>query len=215
MMAGRGTAPLDDYGKIASGKLGGLQRADDLEAGRIAKAHENALGIASGPRRQHARSSLCDRAVINDLMSSYVFSQRGRLVPGRSKLRLRTKAASVRNVTQILVIEDDRAIADLLREVLGDEGYELLFVERLEHAAADGAPDLVITDLAGLHGYEGGLARALVGRVRERYPETPIIVCTAHAQAMAESDRLGAAAVILKPFTIETLVQTVARLAAR
>lgn len=141
--------------------------------------------------------------------------QRGRLVPRGSKLRLRTKAASLRNVTQILVIEDDRAIGDLLREVLGDEGYELRFVERLEHAAADAAPDLVITDLAGLHGYESGLARALVRRVQQRYPETPIIVCTAYAQAIEESDRLGAAAVLRKPFTIEALVQTVARLAAR
>ncbi len=142
-------------------------------------------------------------------------SQRGHLVARPSKLRLRPKAANVRHVTQILVIEDDRAIGDLLREVLGDEGYELLFVERLEHAAPDATPDVVIADLAGLHGYESGLARALVCRVQERYPETPIIVCTAYAQAMEESDRLGAAAVLCKPFTIDALVQTVARLAAR
>jgi len=118
-------------------------------------------------------------------------------------------------VTQILVIEDDRPIRDLFRDVLSDEGYDLLFVERLEHAAADADPDLVITDLAGIHGYESGLVRAFVHRVQERYPGRPIIVCTAYGQALDESDRLGAAAVLRKPFPIETLVETVARLVAR
>lgn len=114
-----------------------------------------------------------------------------------------------------MVIEDDRPIRDLFRDVLSDEGYELLIVERLEDAAVDAAPDLVITDLAGIHRYETKLARALVLRIQERYPEVPIIVCTAHGQAMEESDRLGAEAVLRKPFPIETLVESVARLAAR
>lgn len=130
-------------------------------------------------------------------------------------MRPRTKAASVRRVTQILVIEDDRATRDLFRDVLSDEGYELVFVERLEGAAAEAAPDLIITDLVGLGRYESGAARASVARVRELYPATPIIVCTGYEQAVGESDRLGAAAVLRKPFTIEALLQTVARLVAR
>lgn len=130
-------------------------------------------------------------------------------------MRPRPKPASVGQVIQILVIEDDLATRDLLREVLSDEGYELLFVERLERAAADAAPDLVITDLVGLGRYESGLARASVCRVQERYPATPIIVCTGYEQAVGESDRLGATAVLRKPFTIEVLVETVARLVTR
>jgi len=114
-----------------------------------------------------------------------------------------------------LVIEDDPPIRDLYRDVLSDEGYELLFVERLEDAAVDVAPDLVITDLAGIHGYETRLARALVLRIRARYLETPIIVCTAHEQAIEEIDRLGAEAVLRKPFPIEAIIETVARLTAR
>ena len=114
-----------------------------------------------------------------------------------------------------MVIEDDRPIRDLYRDVLSDEGYELLFVERLEDAALEASPDLVITDLSGIHGYETRLARALILRIKESYPDAPIIVCTAHGQAMEEIDRLGAEAVLHKPFPIETLVETVARLAAR
>ncbi|MDQ2912300.1 MAG: response regulator [Chloroflexota bacterium] len=121
----------------------------------------------------------------------------------------------MRRVTHILVVEDDAATQDLLRQVLSEEGYELLFVERLEGAAANAAPDLVITDLVDLGRYESGRARASVLRVQERYPVTPIIVCTGYEQAAKEPDRLGAAAVLRKPFTIEALVQIVARLVAR
>jgi CheY-like chemotaxis protein len=129
-------------------------------------------------------------------------------------LRSRQKTATLPHVTQILLIEDDRPIRDLIRDVLSDEGYELIFVDDLEHAAAVATPDLVITDLGGLHGYDRRLARALVVRVQQRFPETPIIVCTAHEQAMQETDRLGAEAVLHKPFPIEALIETVARLCA-
>lgn len=120
----------------------------------------------------------------------------------------------MRHVTRILIIENDRAIRDLFREVLGDERYELLYVERLEHAKADAAPDLVITDLVGLRPYASGPARVLVRRIQKRFPSVPIIVCTAYEQAVEESDRLGATALLIKPFAIEELVQTVARVFA-
>jgi two-component system nitrogen regulation response regulator NtrX len=117
-------------------------------------------------------------------------------------------------VTQILVIEDDRDIRGLIRQVLSDEGYELTFVDGLDRAPADLAPDLVIMDLVGLRPYESGIAHASVRGVSLRYPTRPIIVCTAHEPALKELDRLGAAAVLPKPFNIEMLLQTVARLVA-
>jgi DNA-binding response OmpR family regulator len=119
----------------------------------------------------------------------------------------------VRRVTRILVIEDDLATRDLLRQVLSDEGYEVLIDERPERAESGVAPALVITDLVGLHRYQSGPARESIRRVRERYPGTPTIVCTGYEQAMEEPDRLGADAVLLKPFTIEALLDTVAGLA--
>jgi len=99
--------------------------------------------------------------------------------------------------------------------VLREEGYELALVERLDDAAADLAPDLIITDLVGLHHYDSDLARAVLSRVNERYPAVPIIVCTGHEQALRESARLGAAAVLRKPFTLEALVGIVAQVIAR
>jgi DNA-binding NtrC family response regulator len=129
-------------------------------------------------------------------------------------LRSSPKAASLRLVTHILVIDDDGATRDLIRQVLSDEGYELLLADRLEEAAADAVPDLVITDLVGLDRYESARAHAAVRRVRDRYPAAPIIVCTGHEEAVEEPDKLGAAAVLRKPFTIEDLIRTVARIAA-
>lgn len=129
-------------------------------------------------------------------------------------MRRLTEVASLRKLVQILIIEDDREIRNLLHQVLSDEGHELLIVERPEHAAPDASPDLVITDLVDVHGYASEIARESIDRVQQRFPGAPIIVCTAYEQAIEELDRLGAAAVLPKPFTIERLLETVARFAS-
>ena len=114
-----------------------------------------------------------------------------------------------------MVIEDDPDIQNLIRQVLSDEGYELAFVDGLDRAPVDAVPDVVITDLVGVRPYASGLARAWVRRVQDRYPGAPIVICTAHELALKELDQLGAAAVLPKPFAIDVLVQTVARLTAQ
>ncbi len=143
------------------------------------------------------------------------FASDDHLVRCGSKLRATPQASTLPDITKILVIEDDRATQDLFRQVLGEEGYEILLADSLDDATAGAAPDLVITDLVGIDRYDSGAARASVGRVGERYPATPIIVCTAYEQARREFDRLGAQAMLPKPFTIEALIETVARLAPR
>jgi two-component system nitrogen regulation response regulator NtrX len=110
-------------------------------------------------------------------------------------------------VSQILVIDDDRAIGDLIRDVLRDEGHEIVLVEHFEDAPTDLRPDLVITDLVGLRHYDTALASLVLGRIHARFPEVPIIVCSGHEQALRESARLGAAGVLRKPFSLETLVK--------
>ena len=112
-------------------------------------------------------------------------------------------------VTEILVIDDDRATGALIRDVLREEGHEITLVEHLESAAPELKPDLVITDLVGVYGYDTNAARAVVTRVRERYPEVPVVVCTGHEQALRESAEIGAAAVLRKPFPLEALVKIV------
>jgi len=152
---------------------------------------------------------------IDDLLASYVNLLVRNLVPPTSKLRRAPEVGSLPRVAQILVIEDDRDIRNLIRQVLSDEGHDLTFVDGLDRAPQDLAPGLVIMDLVGLHPYESGNARALVRGVSLRYPTTPIIVCTAHEPALKEIDGLGASVVLPKPFAIDLLVQTVARLTAQ
>lgn len=121
----------------------------------------------------------------------------------------------VRPVTQILVIEDDRDIRNLIRQVLSDEGYDLAFVDDPDRVSSDAVPDLVITDLVGVRPYASAAARAWVRRIQQRYPTVPIIVCTAYEPAVEEADRLGAAAVLPKPFAIEQLLWTIDELTTR
>ena len=130
-------------------------------------------------------------------------------------MRCGPAAPSVAQITQILVIDDDLATGSLIREVLGEEGHVLLLAEHPDSVPADAAPDLVITDLVGLNRYDSGPARALVRRLQERYPSTPIVVCTGYEEALDDLGRLDAVMVLPKPFTIEDLLRTVTVLTTR
>ena len=86
---------------------------------------------------------------------------------------------------RVLVVEDDEAIADVLRRTLRQEGHEV-------RASADGyealraaeefVPDLVILDL-GLPGLDG---LALARQLRAQGYAGPLIAVTARADAEAE-----------------------------
>ncbi len=107
----------------------------------------------------------------------------------------------------ILVIEDDPATAQLLRDVLMDAGYAVDHVgtgaeaEALLHSA-EALPDLILLDLM-LPDVDGVV---LCAKIRARYT-MPIIVCTAthrrHDPTLAL--RLGADDFVLKPFDIDVL----------
>jgi CheY-like chemotaxis protein len=111
---------------------------------------------------------------------------------------------------QVLVVEDDAAIRDLLRDVLTDEGYivrEAGDGERALSILEEWHPDLVILDL-GLpivDGVEFRRRQATLGLAAE----VPVIVLSArHEVPEAE---LAAAEVVRKPFDLDDLLETVAR----
>jgi len=110
---------------------------------------------------------------------------------------------------KILIIEDDRGIAEPVQYTLKSEGFDVT-------AAYDGpsgleafeetTPDLVILDLMlpGMHGFD-------VFRGIRRQRNVPIIMLTAKAE---ESDRvagieLGADDYVVKPFSMRELVARV------
>lgn len=110
----------------------------------------------------------------------------------------------------ILVVEDEKAIADILVFNLQREGYDTIVAydgtEGLRHALED-APDLILLDvmLPGMDGFE------VCKRVREKFHNTPIIMLTAREE---ETDKVfgleaGADDYMTKPFSMRELMARV------
>jgi DNA-binding response OmpR family regulator len=111
---------------------------------------------------------------------------------------------------EILIVEDERGIADFLSRGLRAEGYEVTLAgdgiagERL---ALDGAADLVILDrmLPGRDGID------VLSAVRKKKPSLPVIMLTAKAEIAdrVEGIDLGATDYMTKPFAFEELLARV------
>ena len=116
---------------------------------------------------------------------------------------------------RVLIIDDDEHMLALLGEVLGTEGYEVMGA--LDGAEAIGAlrrsrPDLILLDLMMpvLDGFSFlDLYRQLPG------PHVPVIVITAAARAQREEVQEKADEVILKPFSVDHVLQIVNRYTGR
>ena len=114
-------------------------------------------------------------------------------------------------MSRILVVDDDETIRDTLYELLSGE-HDCQTAPTAEQALARlevDSYDLVLTDISmpGLSGLE------LMGHVRQKYPDTPVIIISGisdqeHAQGLI---RLGAFEFLLKPFRLEVLEKSVKR----
>jgi len=111
---------------------------------------------------------------------------------------------------KILVVDDDQVILDLLSTVLADAGYHAVLATGADAIPANASPDLVITDLLPLKGYQRDTALAWVASLRTRFANASVFVLTAHRAAASEPDRLGANAIITKPFDVDALVAKIA-----
>jgi CheY-like chemotaxis protein len=112
---------------------------------------------------------------------------------------------------KVLVVDDDYAVLDSIRDVLEDEGYEVLLaangLEALKELRKGTRPCLILLDLMMpvMNGWEfreeqlqdGGLAAI------------PTIIVTAHNRAEESAAELKAASCIRKPVRPETLLKTV------
>lgn len=117
-------------------------------------------------------------------------------------------------MVNILVVEDERLIARLLKETLEIEGYETVTVLNGEDAvqfALRETPHLILLDilLPGIDGYE------VIRRLRE-HPKSmhiPIIVLSAFSSPSdkARAFELGVDGYITKPFNVDELLACVRR----
>lgn len=108
---------------------------------------------------------------------------------------------------RVAVIEDDASMCALLRDVLLDAEMEVEAVMSRTQLRSDWHGDVLLTDGIGRH-YEPGVVRAYVASLRREFG-VPVVVLTAHAEAVLDAAVLGAAAVIAKPFRIDHLVATI------
>src|SRR6476661_8604699 len=119
-------------------------------------------------------------------------------------------------VTRVLLVEDDRDIAEPLARALGREGYEV-------SEAGDGRvalegvlaapPDLIILDI-GLPGIDG---LEVCRHVRDLHPQLPILMLTARTGELETVAGLDAGAddYVAKPFRLAELEARIRRMLAR
>ncbi len=112
----------------------------------------------------------------------------------------------------VFILDDDQIILDLLRTVLNDAGHTSVAAARPEALQREPKPDLIITDLVPLKAYHRAAALGWIASLREHFPGIPLLIISAHADAGGEPDKLGADAVIPKPFDVEVLLSTIDRL---
>ena len=116
-------------------------------------------------------------------------------------------------LSRVLIVEDDRLVAELAAGMLGELGFECTVVhsakEALEQLAAGEKPKLIFSDIVmpgGLSGIE--LAR----KVRDRFPELPILLTTGYSEEVSGSHGFP---VLQKPYEMTSLASALGKVLKR
>lgn len=123
----------------------------------------------------------------------------------------------------VLIIDNDRDIAEIVRAVLSDEGYRVAIVAQLDADSISAAigklePDAVLLD-GESHRAGYGSSWQVAAQLAVRSRPVPTIMFTAHGGDLAEG-REGTSArsraahfsgVLSKPFEVDDLLEVVAR----
>jgi DNA-binding NtrC family response regulator len=123
-----------------------------------------------------------------------------------------------RSSATILVVDDDPDLLQSLRVLLEAYDYKVLMAPNAAAAIAavtEGQPDLVLTDIymPDADGFE------LINALRQRNLAVPVVAMSGGTRAgsydnLAIATHLGAAAVIDKPFSNASLIDTIERVLA-
>ena len=117
---------------------------------------------------------------------------------------------------KILIMDDDPTIADLLKEALGDEGYETHMTTqslRFYDAVREHDPDLILLDIMMPY-LDGRDELKLMGMdmASGKLRRIPVILVTAYLDAYkeeAEFREAGVVHIVYKPFDLDKLVALV------
>ncbi|HEY1848499.1 MAG TPA: response regulator [Opitutaceae bacterium] len=117
----------------------------------------------------------------------------------------------------LLIVDDEDAIRDLLKEALAMRGYRTTAVSsaiEADRAIGEDPPDLIISDLQ----LEESDGLDMVARLKARVPDTPILLLTGvFFDATVVRDTLGkhVSAYLHKTSTLDRIVEEVKRLLAK
>lgn len=113
---------------------------------------------------------------------------------------------------KVLLVEDDRALREALADTLLLAGHDYRAVGSAEEAlqaVAQESFSLVVSDvnMPGMDGHQ------LLGLLRARQPQLPVLLMTAHGavERAVDAMRQGAADYLVKPFEPKALIELVAR----
>ncbi|MCA8980460.1 MAG: sigma-54-dependent Fis family transcriptional regulator [Planctomycetes bacterium] len=120
------------------------------------------------------------------------------------------------SIHRVLVVDDDSLSREFLYEAVGALGLDVDSVESGRAALeriAERNYDLVLSDMR-MPAMDG---MQLLAELRERRPELPVVMVTAHGsiETAVEAIRLGAADFLLKPCTPDTLEMVIRRVAEK
>ena len=130
--------------------------------------------------------------------------------------------SSTKPTASVLIVDDDRDIAELVEGILTDEGFTVsclfdLQLEALLEMVGRLEPDCVLLDSSGTGDYGGSWEWAT--RLTRRERPIPVIMFTAYQTATEEAEAAtserswaaGFSGVVHKPFELEDLLAAVAK----
>jgi CheY-like chemotaxis protein len=124
-------------------------------------------------------------------------------------------APSLTAALRVLVVDDDRAVREVLARVLQRAGHAVTGIASAEEALEQFAPyeyDLIFTDLS-LAGMDGP---TLLRQVHSLDPHIAAVIITGWGNlAEGQHEALGAAAVLTKPFNVNQILQIVGQVSRR
>ncbi|RYZ99366.1 MAG: response regulator, partial [Proteobacteria bacterium] len=132
-----------------------------------------------------------------------------RAVPESPAKPPRLAASSEKQVGRVLVVDDEPYIVEILRDILGDAGFEVIGITKPEEAASlieSFKPEVVLSDISmpRISGH------ALLRAIRENHPDLPVIFLSGQVDkdALMQGIEHGVYSVMEKPFERVQVVET-------
>ena len=111
---------------------------------------------------------------------------------------------------KVLIAEDDKAIVDVVKIILENDGYDVFTADQsktVHEIIALHKPDMILMDI-WLFGEDGGkIAKEIKSKIHTK--EIPLVLMSANNATEKITKEVGADDFLLKPFNIDDLLYIV------